>query len=664
MSAQELTEQTYALGQSADFPYRGNQFATMRAPSQNTGLRPWARFHLPYLTIAILWICTLFAVTRVSSLEVLNVSLGMLLLGLPMYWTGIWKSAVRRSRLLSAWFRHQGWLYTVLSGHWLSKLYWIAIGLVMSFFLLLQVHVYVWVEWAVLAATIPIFTVIFGYLKRQSPKEELHADTALSWALMIARWTCPAVVLVLHVAAMAWWGDIPKHASIEAAIVANTPEATDRSGSALVREMLLWGSLLKGIKEFVLSQLAPRDGLWSLLTMALLIGNYLLLYYVCLALSCFRIPRTEFIRPHIMPRSRKDVFKTVFIAVFLVSGILVPLEAWVAQSPEIPRLRTSVKAAIAPIVGLVVEQIDDEYYRQGTHEQITQARNEAALSVGVAEDQFRNEVAITFDRLENEAVDEYLDWYYSLPADGIRLAMIVTGGEERLYGYLAEKTRKRFDQGKWYESVDKGFKHLTVAGKEARGTYERTVRAILERNQVDSRQLLYADLDVGSNASLEDIFKPVSHQDFVPVVHRVLGASGGGIVVGTIIAGKVNAKIRAKPILKITWKKILRALAKKVGTRAAYMAGPAVGSIVPGPGTIVGVAAGLAIAGAIDYSLLKLEEELNRNDLRHKIVSAIREARREFDEHIFGGGAASKQASPREIVPPRSFGTAQGRAAP
>ena len=656
MSTKDLTEQPYAPDQPADSPSRGNQFATMRAPSQNTGLRPWARFHLPYLTIAILWISTIFAVTRVSSLEVLNVSLGMLLLGLPMYWAGLWKSAVRRRRLLSAWFRHQGWLYTVLSGHWLSKLYWIAIGLVMSFFLLLQVHVYVWVEWAVLAATIPIFTVIFGYLKHQSLKEELHADTALSWALMITRWTCPAVVLVLHVAAMAWWGDIPKHASIEAAIVANTPEATDRSGSALVREMLLWGSLLKGIKEFVLSQLAPRDGLWSLLTMALLIGNYLLLYYVCLALSCFRIPRTEFVRPHIMPRSKKDVFKTVFIAAFLVSGILVPLEAWVARSPELPQFRTNVKAEITPIVRLVVEQIDNEYYRQGTHEQITRARSEATLSVGVAEDQFRNEVAVTFDRLENEAVDEYLDWYYSLPADWMRLANIIIGGEEGLYDYLAEETRKRFDQGKWYESIDKGFRRLTVAGEEARGTYEQAVRAILERNQVDSRQLLYADLDVVSNTSLEEIFKPVFQQDFVPAVYRILGASGVGMGVGTIIAGKVNAKIRATHVLKVSWRKILTTLGKRVGTRAAQggaqIAGAALGSTVFGLGAVAGAAAGGAAAIAIEHLLLKLEEEFNRDDFRHQIVSAIREARREFDEHIFGGGAAPKQAGPREMVPP------------
>ena len=550
----------------------------------------------------------------------------------------------------------------------------------MSFLLLLQVHVYVWMEWAVLIATIPIFTVIFGYHKHQLIKEGLHVDLALSWALMIARWTCPAVVLVLHVAAMAWWGDIPKHASIEAAIIANTPEATDRSGSALVREMLLWGSLLKGIKEFVLSQLAPRDGLWSLLTMALLIGNYLFLYYVCLALSCFRIPRTEFVRPHIMPRSRKDVFKTVFIAVFLVFGILVPLEAWVVQSPEIPRFRANVKAEVTPIVRLVVEKIDNEYYRQGTHEQITRARSEATLSVGVAEDQFRNEVAATFDRLENEAVDEYLDWYYSLPADWVRFVKIIAGGEERLYGYLAEETRKRFDQGKWYESIDKGFKRLMVAGEEARGTYEGMVRAILERNQVDSRYLLYADLDVVSSASLEDIFKPVFHQDFVPTVHRVLGASGVGMGVGTIIAGKVNAKIRAKHVLKVSWGKILTALAKRVGPRVAQggaqIAGAALGSIVPGPGTLAGAAAGTlagAVAGTvaggaaaivIEHFLLKLEEELNRDDFRHKIVSAIREARREFDEHIFGGRAAPKQAGPREMVPPRSFGTAQGRAAP
>ena len=614
-----------------------------------SSLRAWTRQHLPFLAIATLWLSAVFGVSRDPAMGVFTIGFGVLLLGVPMCLAGVCTSTLRRKRWLSGLFRRQGWLYAVLSGQWLSILFWTVIGLVMSFLLLLQVHVYTRVEWVVLAATIPLFAGVFAFIQRCLLKAGLHADVAATGALVFSRWFCPVIVVLLHVAAMVWWGDVPQHASVEAAIAAHTPEATERSSSALVREALLWAGYFDGLKAYALGSLGSQDGLSARLMMGLLVGNYVLLYYACVALSCFRIPRAGFVRTRLAPRSTEGVFGVAAVATFLIPFVYFPLlaqlEAFVSQSPHAISFRTKAQEKITPIVRLVVEQIDGDYFQEGTREQIARARSEAALPVGAAAEQLRREVDATFDRLETEAVDEYLDWYYSLPAEWGRLLKLLAGGAERLEGHLTEKVRETFEQEKWYAGINTAFDRLMAADEEARKAYEQNVRAILERNRVGSQRMQGAEIDVSSIASLDDILKPSFHQDFVPAAHRFFGASGGGAAVaggaGTIIAQKVKTKVLAKLVLKAAAKAPLKALVSKVGSAAATaVIGAAAGSVVPGLGTAVGAVGGAVVglgAGvAIDGVLLELEEALSRDDFRRELVIAIQEARREFEDQVLG----------------------------
>ena len=637
MSTRELPEN------SRTSPSREDESATSLTLSEATvteaGPRAWSRRHLPFLAMAILWLSAVYAVSRGPSMEVFTVGVGMLLLGVPMCLAGMCTSTLRRHRWLSALFRRQGGLYALLSGQWLSILIWTSLGLVMSFLLLLQIHVYELVEWAVLAATIPLFTVVFAFIQRRLLKAGLHADVAVTEAMVFSRWSCPAMLLVLHMGAMMWWGDLPQHASIEAAIAAHTPEAADRSGSALVREALHWAGYFDGLKAYALGHLGPTDALGAWLLMGLVLGNYGLLYFACLALSCFRIPRAGFVRARLAPHSTEDVFKVAAIATFLIPFIYFPLlaqvEAFVSQSPEPERFRAKVQATMTPVIRLVVEQIDSDYYRQGTREQIAIARSEAASPVGAAAEQLRREVDASFERLENEAVDEYLDWYYSLTAEWGRLVKLLAGGIEGLEGHLAEMMRETFEQEKWYAGMNTAFERLMSADEEARIAYEKTVGDILDRNRVDSHRLQHAALDVASITSLEDILQPSFHQDFVPAAHRFLGVGGGGAIaggVGSIIAQKVTAKMLAKLVLKVAAKAPLKMLASKAVGGA--VAGAAAGSVLPGAGTVAGAVAGTVIGIttgiSIDGALLEIEEALTRDDFRREIVTAIREARRDL----------------------------------
>ena len=253
MTTREPTEHSPASGPREDEPPPSPTH--LEGTVTKTGPRAWAHRHLPFLAMAIPWLSAVYAVAGRSTMEVFTLGLGVLLIGAPICLAGTTTSTLRRRRRLSSLFRRQGWLYALLSGRWLSILVWMALGLGMSFVLLLQIHVYEQIEWAILAATIPLFTVVFAFIQRRLLKAGLHADMAVTEALVWSRWICPAMLLVLHVAAMMWWGDLPRHESVEAAVAAHTPESAVRSGSALVRESLHWAGYFDGLKAYALSHL-------------------------------------------------------------------------------------------------------------------------------------------------------------------------------------------------------------------------------------------------------------------------------------------------------------------------------------------------------------------------------------------------------------------------
>ena len=631
--------------------------------------RDWSCRQFPFVAMATLWVSAVYAVSRGWAMEQLVfLGIGMLLLGVPMCLAGICSGTVRQQRRASAFFWRQGWLYDLWVGRTLRILMWTIWGLGMSFLLLLQFHVYELAGWLVLILIIPLFSVISAAIHRRLLNAGMHADVAVTQALAWSRWICPALFLVLYVLAMTWLGDPPQHATIDAAITAKKVAATDEwGGNALVGEALHGLAYFHGLEAFVLGHLRSMDvpwGLWLLALFGMGIGNFAILYNACLALSFFRIPRVGFMQANLVPRSAAAAFKvavvTTILSVFIFPQLLAQLEPWASEiashRKKVEKTITSVVDALPPVEQINGDvncsgdsQIDaDEHrclYRQGTVEQIENARAEAASSVGAAADQLRGEVDAAFARLENDAVNEYLDWYYSLTGEYGRILMLLTGGTSRLEGYLTEKADETFGRDQWFAGVNTGIERVFAADENAKTAYEQAVRDILDRNRIDSQ---HAAVEVVLTESLEDILQPSFYRDFMPTAHRfgVAGAAGSaaGAGVGGIIAQKVTAKMLGKSVIKLAAKAPVKALASKVG--AGALAGAAAGTVVPVAGTaagaFVGIVVGIAGGVAIDGALLELEETLRREDFRHEIIAAIREARREFETQYLGAPGYSR----------------------
>ncbi len=319
---------------------------------------------------------------------------------------------------------------------------------------------------------------------------------------------------------------------------------------------------------------------------------------------------------------------------FVYFPLLARLDGYVARSPYAAGLRV--------IAARTVELIDGMPYRPGTWEVVQSARAEFLHVAGAANERFRREVDAAFRRLEDEAVAEYLDWYYSLPAEYGRLGMMLQG---QLEEYLTEKARQTFAQDKWYRSVEAVYETMLSVNEEAREVYERKVRDVLDENRVQPEHPEDTAFDVTLTASLEGIIQPSLHRDVIPVTQR-LGAAGVAAGAGSAAAGgisfiivqKLTAKVLGKQVLKLAAKAPLKAAAGKLA--AAVAGGAAIGSVVPGAGTPVGALVGGALVGAglgvaVDGALLELEEALSREDFERELVAAIREARDEFaDDYV------------------------------
>ena len=631
----------------------------------------WSCRQLPFLAMAALWVAAIYAVSRDWALEQLVfVGIGMLLLGVPMCLAGICSGTLLQQRKISAMFRRHGWLSRLWLGRWVRILMWTIWGLGMSAVLLLQFHVYDHVGWAVLVLIVPLFSVAFTTIYRRLSGAGMHEDVAVIQALAWSRWICPVLVLLLYIVAMTWLGDPPQYSTINDAVAAKTDATNEWAGNALVGEALRGLAYFHGLEAFVLGNLhameVPSEW-WLIALFGMGTGHLTLLYNACLGLSCFRIPRAAFKRTGLEPRSATGKFTVALVATFLPLFIFLPLlaqlEPW---AKTIADQREGAEKRTTDIVeSLLVERISgdgncnagddhndarpDCLYRQGTFEEITNARTRAASSVRVAADQLRRELAATFARLENEAVDEYLDWYYSLTGEYGRLFTLLTGGTAGLEEHLAEKAREAFGRDEWFTGFHSAIERLFATDGEASTEYARAVREILDRNRVDPQD---DSAEVVLTVSLDDVFQPSFYQDFVPAAHRFglagVGGSAAGAGVARIVAHKVTAKMLGKSLIKLAAKAPAKALASKIG--AGALAGGAVGTIVPIAGTAVGAVAGIivGIGGgvAIDGLLLEAEEAWSRDEFRREIVEAIRETQREFEDQYLGTPSSSSAQTP------------------
>ena len=286
-----------------------------------------------------------------------------------------------------------------------------------------------------------------------------------------------------------------------------------------------------------------------------------------------------------------------------------------------------------------VEKIGDDYYRPGTAEQIEQAYLNSISELETSINELRMAADNGFQHMA-ENVEEYLDWYYSLPAEYERILALATGVLEE---WMAEKLQTYLMKGNAFGPVQESIEKALQKNEQLRTEYLKKVDQILAESRV---QPITAQVEIIKHSSLNALKEPPSHSVIVNMENRLLISGGigtAGAVTGAI-AGKVTAKVAGKGVIKFGAQALVKVTAGKVagalgGTAAGAATGAALGSVFPGIGTAIGAVLGGVIGGitvglSVDKLLLILEETFSRDEFKYQILEAIEEARLEFKDSL------------------------------
>ncbi len=598
-----------------------------------------------YLGKASLWaVCTFFISQWFAVYNFWIVVLSVALFSAPIALGRIYLSTTTQIHGLSK-YRPEGILFWLKSRRFLRSALWILWALVSSFLMLVQFHTYSHVEWIAFFSVIPIFYLVFTFSERflvRELKPYLVTSYALRWAGAIT----PVIMVVLFIIVNVFFGSANTYPTAQSAIDAQKNLVENMTGSALVYEAAQLLAWYNGVKEFALSRLSEFSATTAMVFTA--VGLLILFFNACAMLGCLLIPAHEYRRifnplsnvdtPALMNPGRVALISGVvtFVALFIYVPLFAALEAWTKQNSDWIEQRKKVEAKATQFV----EMIGSEYVNPGTIEKIQIAKMQALRNAEKSMAEVEIEADKAFDRLKLN-VDPFLDWYYSLPAEYLRIGHLLTGNLE---GYLENKLSYYLRQGDAFSGVGRTLNAALEQHKAVLEEYKKKVSEIIGANRIAS---VGSSIEIARKMSIQDALTPPIHEDTIRISDRLFGGLGAGAVVGTITA-MITAKVISKAVGKATIKKAAQVLVKVVGGKtlssvggasAGAAIGAAAGSAVPIVGTAIGAAIGGIVAGVltgvtVDKLLLMLEEAMNRDEFRQELLNSIEAARTDFKSKL------------------------------
>ncbi len=575
-----------------------------------------------------------FAGQKIASLPFGFVVVSVLIFAVPVALSGAYSSAVNQTLAVS-YYKTSGRAYKLLSGRVIRSILWVVWALATSFFMLLQFSTYSGLEWVAFLLVIPVYWLAYLNSHRFLSNELRKRYVITGFSIMWARWWCLAIMLVIYSGLILAFSNVQNYASLSEALATKRTGVPEIAGSAVVQVVLRLMTFADGIKAYISGDLKQFGEYLPLLLKIL--GGYVVFFNACATFACFVIPSREYRRvfgpisdddpPAPIPVSRIALASALitFVTLFVYVLLFTQLEKWIGDHPN----------AIAAIKKIEheAERIDGVLYNPGTIQKIEVAKAVALGKLNVSRATLEGQIDRAFDRMEHN-VDRYLDWYYSLPAEYVRIAKLMMGEIE---GYMEKKLNEQLQQGQAFKEVSDAIAGALASQKNVMDAYLPVVKVIMDASRMVPPPA--DEAKVVKDMSLSDILSLPSHLDIVEIENRVAG--------GAVAAG-VSAAIAAKVASKGVFKAAAKALSKMAVSKAAAVLGgaaigAAIGSILPGVGTVVVGALGGVIGGlAIDGALLKLEEVISRDEFKKEILVAIREARVAFKARLLGTRRASR----------------------
>jgi hypothetical protein len=498
---------------------------------------------------------------------------------------------------------------------------WLVYSLVFGYFTLLWLIYLSWLEWLLALLTIPALWLVFRRFQRLV-QGEFKPYLVFHRALGITGWIVPLAMTALYIIAMLLKPllvNLVSNASSPVAGIGGLNTAAD--SSQFMQLTLLWSQTFHDLKRVAFDYSGGFSFLQLFLVVLPTSALFLNLSMVC---SAFLIPGAE-LRRIVNPLSNTAEpgpvgFQTalqttayaIVLLLFILPGVASLLEQQVRNSSESVQLLEELRQQVIP----TAERIGERIMRPGTVAEVDALKLETVRAIDARATLVDVALAEGFEKLRAN-VDPFLDSYYSLPQEYLRIASLVSGNiETRIRNELTINLLA----GEPFAEYERLLAELLAGNEAIRIDYQNNLEALLAEMELSdgSYQIVESrPLNTFELPSMEN----------TPSVTTARARGGAGVISGAIVTAVV-AKITAKGLIKLAATAVTKAIGSKAVTGAAGTAtGAVIGSVIPGLGTLAGAAVGavvgIAAGVSVDYFLLRLEEEFNRDEFRAELIESI-----------------------------------------
>ena len=595
----------------------------------------------PFMVISMAWYGYAYYVSQSLATQVFGlVFLNVLIFAIPIALSGAYSLAVNQARTVS-FYRQGGWAYWLFSRRFIKALLWITWSLVTSFLMLVLFVSYSKIDWLGLAALIPIYWIIQKKSRHFLASELKKGYVLTNYSLTWARWICLVIVLIFYGVLIIYFDEPSSYRPLLDTVIEQQKVIVENPGSWTVRFALEISTFKNGLQSWMRQQLGQFGKIWSHL-IGILVG-VVIFFNATATLSSFVIHRHEYRRIFGIitdddlpaPILKKTVilsFAAITFFLFFVCGrSALNFEELLHLHPEwLEKIHALENRIYGAVDG---DQIDNNCYSANTIKKIqdSNANFLVKLNASGLRGKLENSIDKGYEQMEKN-VDGYLDWYYTLGADYVRLVDVIIGKSD-MKTELEKKLNKGEVAQKLSEEIDQA-----LAKNQFINEHKSEVKRILEKN------LLTGDcskVNILQSMSLKDMF---NMPDYIIGSTNFKNRLAAGGILATGVGGAVLTKVIYKGAFKVVGKGLSKVVLNKAGSASAMaIIGGAAGSIVPVVGTGIGVLAGAGFGVLLDKGILMLEEYIDRKEFEDKIITGIRESKAELKEKIFKNQSLSSQ---------------------
>lgn len=585
-----------------------------------------------YTLLSLVWLALCWWIGRIAdSSPVWVLILGTFAGAAPLLGYGLYRVTLNRIARAHK-FNRRGLLYAFISARTLGYVLCFISSVLFGFLLLFWLASLNNGELLTILVLVALFPAVFTTLKKLLARE-YRSFAATSNALLLSAALSSACLTLLYGLALflrgpdAAAGSALAASSLVSLLESYGPLELDSDASYLGQVVSHYAGAVVLIKDYIAYHSWSATGY---LFLAYLAGTFAMLFHVCAALSGFLIPASEYRRtvtalddsespgPVPMKSALIATLWATLLTVFIVPGMINSLELELRSNPaHVALLSDAEKQALG-----FAERIDDLFYRPGTIRAAETIASELQSRIEQNREQLAGAADAGFEAVRAN-VDNFLDYYYSLPGEYLRFAALLTNNLEVR---LQEDLTRNLMAGDPFTTYESLLATQLAENEALRQEYQAALDRTLQNNRVPAPRDPERVLEV---RALEELAIPVPTRFDLQASGDTSSRAAAGAISAAIV-GPIVGKVAAKGTLKMASQAILKSVSVKVSSGAAgAAAGGVIGSVIPGAGTAVGIGigfvSGLLTGFGVDALLLKLEENFNREQFREQILATVNE---------------------------------------